>query len=566
MDKYDELMKKVERELSGYKVFQNSSYITQFLRAPGSDGLHSVLNFLEGKLNQIGLDKVHKIEYPSEKYGTETLRFVGWDVKDAKLEVIEPVYKNIISYDEAPTCVQWWSSGTPDEGVIADLIDVGSGVEESCYSGKNVSGKIVLVSGNNQAEGNTRAFQLAVEKYGAIGLVTDNLPYAQPPFRTRENHPEAVSFLRIRTKSNKGWAFVISSIMGNYLRNLLQQGPVKIRAFVDAEYTDKKDWELVGEIKGRDLQDEEVWFVLHCSGPKPGANCASGAALGVEIARTIMELINNGEIQRPRRTIKFFIGVEGDGLNSYLHIKNNHTLDVKAAFVFCSVGDDQEKNNSSLLIYRSPDSIPTYVNDVCEDAIQKASIDALTPYSALKPDIPLIRFYSRPFTPMSDNSRLMTMKIPCPTFWSWPSRNFHTQFYTVDKLDPKVIKRCGLVATYSALKIANTDELESIKIAHIMRTRTISRLQQASSDAIYQLGKIKTDEIKEDHASNIIQYFIEKIEYIYEKDMLSLDTIKTLTNKSEKLEQTINEIKDEIKTVTKNEINKINDYKIILEG
>jgi hypothetical protein len=565
MNNYDEFMKNIDKELSGYKVYQNASYIAQFLRAPGSSGLHSVLDFIEDKLNQIGLDTVYKVKYPSKKYGTETLQLVGWDVKDAKLDVIDPIYKNIISYDEAPTCIQWWSSGTPKEGVIADLIDVGSGVEESCYSGKDVRGKIVLVSGNNQVEGNTRAFQLAVEKYGALGLVTDNLPYAQPPFRTRENHPEAVSFLRIRTKSNKGWGFVISYTMGNYLRNLLQQGPVKVRALVDAEYTDKKDWELVGEIKGLELPDEEVWFVLHCSGPKPGANCASGAALGVEIARTIMKLIKNKEIKRPRRTIKFLIGLEGEGLNAYLHIKNNQTLDVKVAFVFCSVGDDQEKNNSSLLMYRSPDSIPTYVNDICEDAIEMVSGDALTPYSASKPDIPLIRFYSRPFTPMSDNSRLMTMKIPCPTFWSWPSRNFHTQFYTADKLDPKVIKRCGLVATYSALKIANADELESIKIAQIMRINTISKIQQASRDAIHQLGKIKTNELKEDHTSNTIQYFIGKIEYISEKDTISLDTIKNLTNKSEKIEQIITEIKDEIKMVTKNEINKINNFKIILE-
>ena len=34
----------IENELSGDKALQNAAYISQFLRAPGSKGLHTVLN------------------------------------------------------------------------------------------------------------------------------------------------------------------------------------------------------------------------------------------------------------------------------------------------------------------------------------------------------------------------------------------------------------------------------------------------------------------------------------------------------------------------------------------
>jgi len=74
--------------------------------------------------------------------------------------------------------------------------------------------------------------------------------------------------------------------MGKRLRTLLSEGFVKHRAFIDAQNFPGRGIELVGEIRGSDLQNEEIWFVSHSSGPKPGGNCASGTGLWLEIART----------------------------------------------------------------------------------------------------------------------------------------------------------------------------------------------------------------------------------------------------------------------------------------
>src|SRR5260370_29432566 len=53
---------------------------------------------------------------------------------------------------------------------MADLVDVGEGTKESDYAGKDVKGKVVLVSAQPGA-----AQDLAVGKYGAVGIVS----YAQ---------------------------------------------------------------------------------------------------------------------------------------------------------------------------------------------------------------------------------------------------------------------------------------------------------------------------------------------------------------------------------------------------
>ena len=543
------LQELIHRELSGDRAWQHASYITQFLKAPGSSGIRKVTQYAQDKLESFGLDSVYTIEYPSRANGTEDLTFSGWDVTDARLEIVDPVREHVVSFDEAPTCIQWWSISTSPDGVVAELVDVGTGVEESDYEGKDVRGKIVLARGDGQAEGNLQAYQLAVEQRGAIGLITDSLPYLQPPYRTRENHPEAISFLRIRTKSGKGWAFAISLTMGERMRALLRMGPVKLRAFVDAKNFPGKDIELVGEIKGSKSTNEEVWFVSHTSGIKPGGNCASGVGLWLEIARTISTLVKQKKIPQPSRTIKFLTGVEGNGLNAYLQVKRNEGANVKAAFVFCSVGDDQSEG-TSLIMFKSPESIPSFVNDLCGDIIDNVSRDGLLPYKDETRDIPVIRFSVHPFSPMSDNSRLMMLKIPCPLFWCWPSRHFHTQFYTADKLDPAVLKRCGLVTAYASLRIADSSTENAREIAHIVRTRAISRFMDISRQSVQDMSESKIE--NRDH-------WINKISYSLTRDINAIDSIKELTSNPQFLEE-LNSTKREMERRAKSEKDAIESY------
>ena len=74
------------------------------MRTPGSIGIQEILNYSGKRLNKYGLDEVYTIKYPSKEHGTEDLKCFGWDVNDAILNIVEPIQKRIISYDEAPIC------------------------------------------------------------------------------------------------------------------------------------------------------------------------------------------------------------------------------------------------------------------------------------------------------------------------------------------------------------------------------------------------------------------------------------------------------------------------------
>jgi len=559
------IQKMVRQELSGYNAWQHANYTTQFMRTPGSSGIREIINYSRKRLNEYNLDKVCTINYPSKEDGTEDLKFVGWDVRDAFLEIVEPIQKRITSYAEAPTCIQHWSVSTTSDGVVRELIDVGSGVYDKNYNGKDVKGKIVLASGDGYAEGNNQAYRLSVEKYGAIGLITDNLIYQQPPFRVRENHPDAISLLRIPSRKGLGWAFVISHTQGEYLRSLLKKGPVKLRAFIDADNFEGEGEELVGVIQGGEKPEQEIWFVAHSSGTKPGGNCAGGVGLWIESARTIKSLVSQGKVPSPKRTIKFLLGAEGGGLNAYINARMEDVKKVLAAFVFCSVGNDQCKCNSSLILYKSAESIPSFINDICIDTIEKVSKDGLPPFKDETRDINLIRFNVLPYTPWSDNSQLMRLMIPSPLFMSWPSQHFHTQFFTADKLDPAVLKRCGEVTTSMALMLANASVNEASYIAKVVATKGISRFMNVSTNTYNEMmdalviapdPDIKLKEISECRKG--------EIDYLADRSLDALESVKLLEEDST-LHREVDEQKDNILRAKAVEKEKIDTYKMQLQ-
>jgi hypothetical protein len=556
--------KKVREELDGFKAWQHANYITQFMRTPGSTGRKKTTELAREQLEKYGLDNVYIIKYPSKEDGTEDLQSRGWDVNDARLDIIEPENKIITSYSEAPTCIQHWSIPTPPEGVIAELIDVGIGVNESDYEGKEIKGKIVLAAGDAHAEGNSQAYRLAVEKYGAIGLVTDNLIYLQPPFRLRENHPDAIVLLRVPSRKETGWAFTISHTQGQYLRSMLKQGPVKLKAYIDASNFDTQSEELVGEITGTEYPEQQIWFVGHNSGTKPGGNCAGGVGLWIENARTIMSLVKQGKVPKPKRTIKFLLGAEGGGLNAYLTARPEDEKKVIAALVYCSVGNDQNLCNSSLILYKSAESVPSFINDLCIDTINNVSKDALPPFKDETRDIKLIRFNVLPYTPWSDNSRLMRLMVPSPLFMSWPDQHFHTQFLTAEKVDPAVLKRCGEVTTSVALMIANAGIKEARYIAKIVETKGISRFMNVSTQTFSEMMDAITNSTDPMVRLNeISKHRKGEIDYLADRSIGALESIKKL-EEDVNLHEDLAEHREKILKAKKSEKEKIEDYKQLL--
>ena len=99
-------------------------------RTAGSDAEHRMADFLEKEMKDIGLTDVQKVGTTVDKFqfNDSSLTVDGTDI------------------DLMPAAYQ--CSGTDEDGITAEIVDVGTGFEAD-YEGKDVEGKIVL-AGDDQ--------------------------------------------------------------------------------------------------------------------------------------------------------------------------------------------------------------------------------------------------------------------------------------------------------------------------------------------------------------------------------------------------------------------------------
>src|SRR5260370_19422230 len=91
---------------------------------------------------------------------------------------------------------------------------------------------------------------------------------------------------------------------------------------------------VTATISGADakLKDEEIVFSCHLDHQRPGANDnASGCATILEVARTLQQLIAEGKLARPVRTMRFIGPPEIEGTVALLNGKPEFASRIKAA-------------------------------------------------------------------------------------------------------------------------------------------------------------------------------------------------------------------------------------------
>ena len=479
-----DLIKLIEEEFSEDLALELATQITRFYRSPGASGYHQATDLVADRLRAANLDRVWIETFPLDG---ETMLLnqpmpLAWEPISAELRVGSSTGKLLVSYEDAPSCLPWWTPFTPEGGETLDLVDVGTGERAEDYQKQDVRGKAVLIRGTTRPTGFHHAAALAME-HGVAGIVTDYLLYQTAPFRTRQSLPEAVQLLRMPSTCNSAWAIVVDYPSAEHLASLARQGEARVWADIQAKNFQGDAQNLLADITGTDKADEYVMFMCHATaGTKPGANCSSGPALLVEMGRTISSLIASGRIPRPRRTIRFLTNVEAYGSKHYIQ---NHRAELQrtiAAIALDSVGHDQRKCKSALLFYHSPDSLPSFINDFYVSLMESTPKETRWVFHT-SDSIPFVNFTDLPYTPWSDNKYYPVFGVPSPLLMSWPDLYFHTQLLTADNLDPAVFRRCGITTVLAALELAGAGPAEAQAIMREVATRSQFRLSRIALEA-----------------------------------------------------------------------------------
>ena len=498
----------VAKEVNGETAKKHVREIINYHRSLGGSEYHEAAEYLKRYLRSIGLE-VTSIDAPMDnktRAGNYILPY-AWEPYDAILKVVEPEERTLVSFHETPTCINSWSAATPPGGVTAELVYVGEGNKDEDYAGKDVRGKIVLVD-----KGYTwHAHPLAVEKYGALGFINDDIREI-PNYKTREMYPDFVLWNTLYERQRDGgqldgWGLCISPRMGDYLRELLKRGPVKLHAEVKARTFVGVMENPMGIIEGSEHPEEEVLIVAHLCHTRPAAvDDAAGCAHITEVARVIQTLIQRGDIPRPKRSIKFLYDPEGHGSNVYFEsIKGD--LDRVIAGIGSHCGGDPEKLKGTFRLGRSLAAVPSFLSDLCADFLEQVSDQFPAPGPRAKIPFAFVVQHSA-MTQVASGWGVSTVEMGRTLNAYW-----HTPFDTLDKVSPEELMKAGWVAAMVALTVADAGLRETIEIIKSVEARSEGRLNEVSRVARGELMEADPQEARE-----ILEARADKLRYLRERD------------------------------------------------
>ncbi len=484
------IKKLIKEELSGETAKAYVEHITHFHRIQASTMFHEAAEHVKQQLLKIGLQNTNIEQYLSDgatKYWTHTSP-MGWEVKNAELRLVEPEKKLLARYIDTPTCLHTCSNATPPEGITAELIDVGTGTKPEDYESKNVKDKFVLATGRAK-----QVHEEAVYKRGAGGVITDTLAQELKNVRESIDIPDAHGYMGIWPTADildkVKFGFSLSKRQGNHLRALLKEKKtVKLSAKVDAKLFASNLDIVTATIQGASRPNEEIFIIAHLCHPQPSANDnASGSGLLIEIARTIQTLIDSGKIARPKRTIRFLWVPETYGTVAYLCNHEDLTNRMIAGINLDMVGQDQELCKSTLTLDRTPDSLPSYLNDLLLNLMEESikEFDFETTFGSAS----TFRYAANPHTGGSDHHEFVdsTIGVPCVMLLQWPDTFYHTSMDTIDKVSAHSLKRVGWITTVAALTLANAEIEEAIWLLNQTCSRSIARIEETQRQAIQAL-------------------------------------------------------------------------------
>jgi hypothetical protein len=278
---------------------------------------------------------------------------LAWDIKVGTLEIVDPQVpaemRLLADYQRVPASIGMWSGPTPAGGVTTEIV-LGSGNWENL----DLKGKLVL--------GAPLGAKRALAKAGALGLVSEHT----------ENRALLDERGWVNSFGDNGWSFTkdsaplvcfsITPRQSDLLRDLLNKGPVKVRANVDSRYYTGVYPYVTGVIRGTDgANAEEVLSLGHLF--EQGANDnATGVSSIIGAAATLNRLIAEGKLPRPKRTIRVLGMSECYGMLHYLEQTKDRMKRTVAAMCIDAPAGQQTLAGTEYTWVLNPQSASSYVD------------------------------------------------------------------------------------------------------------------------------------------------------------------------------------------------------------
>ena len=480
------LIQALVQEISGDIAYKYTKRISQFDRIQASEGWHDSAVWIKGELEKMGYTDASIEGWPSNgsTYSYTYRTPIGWRAKSAELWMMVPEEQKLCSYEEIPLTLVKHSNAADVE---AELVDVGTGIGQSSYQTKDVRGKIVLATAYTGD-----VMREAVLKRGALGVITWYPPDVRP------GYPNMIRYTAIwptwEERDRIGFGFNVSKNQGWHLKKMLDEGiKVKLKANVQAEYYESQIEILTASIQGSTNPETEVMIIGHLCHPLPSANDnASGSGGMLEMARALKKMVDSGLVESPRRTIRFLWVPEFAGTYAYIKAHLERTRRTLAVINCDMIGEDLHLTGGTFNITCTPDSIPSYLNDVVVNfTLLAESLSLKSERGSQHP----FAYRILPFGGGSDHYIFNDGALKIPSVMLGHGDTFHhTSLDTMDKVDASELRRVCFIALGSSYFMANAAENEAKDMSRIISRNGFARLSSDYYDSLGLMLDVKNPE------------------------------------------------------------------------
>ena len=468
--------------------------VTRFSGFSPSKGGDQLAEYVAGRLRENGLDQVRVEGFPSDGK-TFFWTFLGepaWEADAGVLTMVEPRRERLADFAVQRVVLGRFSTSAD---LTADLVDVGMGTRAEDYVGKDVTGKIALVSGDAQV-----AHGQAVWRFGARGVVWINtrdpeLPHllSNPGLGNKTGVAGEIAWQGPKGEE-PGFLFGVSILQGEQLRALLRRGKVSLHAMVKATTGPGEYKQVEGVIQGTDPALKEIWVKSHTNYRNTGGgNNLTGVGATIEISRVLNKLITAGTLPRPRRTIRFLYSAEHFGSTYQFYA---HPERLSRPLTFFSVdmtGFNQDKVDGVARVYRTPYSKPHFLSDVAEDMVRSVGranansgrMDpAFDPIFAPTGTRDPYKYIVEEFWAPSDHEEMVEGSIGVPAVeFGHPDRFIGTQDDDLDKVDATQMRRAVLLISSTAYYLAGLSSEQIPALVPVMTSYAQGRLGREAERA-----------------------------------------------------------------------------------
>ena len=500
-------------------------------------GLFIESAYVAGKLNEYGLEGV-EVELLGK---TQT-----WDGVSASLWEVSPKTAKIADYRDLAAIL---AQGSRSAHVTAELVWVGRGTRQEIES-VDLKGKIAVTEASGSSVHNLAA------PAGAVGVISY---YSPRPLKDPIQIPNA----SIRGGDNATFCINLPPRDGYALRDRLLRGE-KITVKADIETTTEETEIEVPTcvIKGTDPDAGEVILSAHLfeGYVKLGANDnTSGSAALIEVARTLNDLISDGLLPRPKRTIRFIWVPEFQGSMPWAAKHKDILANTLCNFNLDMVGLWLSKSESVYCMHRTTMGNPHYLNDVAESyyhymgATNRGFVatgvgrpDATKPvYSMTGSRDPF--YYSINAHYGSSDHEVFNdwgVQVPGIIMITWPDNYYHTSGDRPEICDPTQLHRAIVIAAASAYTIAGADENMAIKIASEVASNAEKRMSLKMRYDLAQLNGASEEEFKDLYRTAVFNQ-----DALLNNETATLATVMELAPSSALLDEYVKSLQASLKTV-----------------